>query len=66
MAIKYFGEAGATEYDRLTRSHRKASGETLLRLLPTEVTGFDNTIVASQTLLHALGERRTPLTSEHS
>ena len=60
MAIKYFGEAGAIEYDKMTQSHREASGETLLRLLPTEVKGFDNTRLASQPLLHALGERSTP------
>lgn len=60
MAIKYFGESGAIEYDKLTRTHRETTGETLLRLLPTEVKGFDNTRVTSRALLQALREQRTP------
>jgi len=54
MAINHFGEAGAVEYEKLTRSHREATGETLLRLAPTEVKGFDNTRTASQSLLRSL------------
>ena len=57
MAIKYFGEAGAIEYDKMTRSHRETAGETLLRLAPTEVKGFDNTRLMSRSLLHALDAR---------
>jgi PPOX class probable F420-dependent enzyme len=60
LAIKYFGEAGAIEYDKMTRSHRETAGETLLRLAPTEVKGFDNTRAMSRSLLQALDARPTP------
>lgn len=60
MTIKYFGAAGATECDKMTRPHREATGETLLLLVPTEVKGFDNTLTMNHTLLRTLESRPTP------
>lgn len=47
MAVRYFGQVGAAEYDRLTAATYAASGLTLITLRPTAVRGFDNA--------HALG-----------
>jgi PPOX class probable F420-dependent enzyme len=54
MAVKYFGESGAVEYERLSRAQRQRDGETLLRLVPIEVKGFDNTHTTSEALLRSL------------
>lgn len=51
MAVRYFGKLGAAEYEKLSKDDREANGQTLLRLIPSEVKGFDNTKVISRALL---------------
>ncbi len=51
MAVRYFGKVGAGEYDKLSREEREATGQTLIRLVPTEVKGFDNTRAINAALL---------------
>lgn len=43
LAVRYFGRVAAATYERMYRETREAAGTTLLRLVPTEVKGFDNT-----------------------
>lgn len=51
LATRYFGKIGANEYHKLTSADREASGQTLIRLIPTEVKGFDNTKAINAALL---------------
>ncbi len=51
MAVRYFGRVGANEYDKMSRDDRERTGQTLLRLVPSEVKGFDNTRVINAALL---------------
>jgi PPOX class probable F420-dependent enzyme len=43
LALRYFGRLGAAKYDQLYHETRAGAGATLLRLVPSEVKGFDNT-----------------------
>jgi len=43
LATRYFGKLGANEYAKLSSAERESTGQTLLRLIPSEVKGFDNT-----------------------
>lgn len=51
MALRYFGRLGAAEYDKLSSDEREATGQTLIRLVPSEVKGFDNTRAINAALL---------------
>jgi PPOX class probable F420-dependent enzyme len=51
MAVRYFGKVGANEYDKLSREDRERTGQTLIRLVPSEVKGFDNTRAINAALL---------------
>ncbi len=51
MAVRYFGKVGANEYDKMSRADRERTGQTLIRLQPTEVKGFDNTRAINAALL---------------
>lgn len=43
VAVRYFGRAGAAAYDKMTKEIYESTGLTLVKLLPTEIKGFDNT-----------------------
>jgi PPOX class probable F420-dependent enzyme len=43
LAVRYFGKVAAAKYEKMYRDHRAAAGTTLVRLVPHEVKGFDNT-----------------------
>lgn len=51
MAVKYFGKLGAAEYEKLSAEGRAETGETLIRLIPERVKGFDNTKAINKVLL---------------
>lgn len=51
MAVKYFGKVGAAEYDKMSAADREATGQTLIRLIPERVKGFDNTKSINKLLL---------------
>jgi PPOX class probable F420-dependent enzyme len=43
LAVRYFGKVAAAKYESIYREAREAAGTTLVRLVPSEVKGFDNT-----------------------
>lgn len=43
LAVRYFGKIAAAKYESMYRETREAAGTTLVRLVPSEVKGFDNT-----------------------
>ncbi|MGB3733705.1 MAG: PPOX class F420-dependent oxidoreductase [Ilumatobacter sp.] len=51
MAVRYFGKVGANEYDKLSSADRERTGQTLIRLVPSDVKGFDNTRAINAALL---------------
>lgn len=51
LAVRYFGKATANEYWKMTEEDREENGRTVLRLIPAEVKGFDNTKALSKALL---------------
>lgn len=51
MAVKYFGKLGAAEYDKISAADREATGQTLIRLVPERVKGFDNIKAINKALL---------------
>lgn len=51
LAVRYFGKIGANEYDKMSRVDRERTGQTLIRLVPSEVKGFDNTRAINAALL---------------
>ncbi|WP_051062970.1 PPOX class F420-dependent oxidoreductase [Ilumatobacter nonamiensis] len=51
MATRYFGKLGANEYEKISRADRESKGQTLIRLIPSEVKGFDNTKAINKALL---------------
>lgn len=51
MAVKYFGKVGAAEYEKLSAEERTETGQTLIRLVPERVKGFDNTKAINKVLL---------------
>lgn len=51
MAVRYFGKVGAKEYDKISSEERERTGQTLIRLVPSEVKGFDNTNAINAALL---------------
>lgn len=51
MAVHYFGKVAAQQYEKLVRDERTEHGTTLLRLVPTELKGFDNTSMIDRATL---------------
>ncbi|MGA9278705.1 PPOX class F420-dependent oxidoreductase [Ilumatobacter sp.] len=51
MATRYFGKLGANEYEKMSKADRESTGQTLIRLIPSEVKGFDNTKAIGAALL---------------
>ena len=43
LAVRYLGKVAAAKYEAMYRETREAAGTTLVRLVPSEVKGFDNT-----------------------
>ena len=62
MAEHYFGKLAAKQYEKMMRDERAEHGTTLLRLVPTEVKGFDNTkMIDKATLAFVRLRHRLPI-----
>lgn len=51
MAVRYFGKVGADAYAKLAAETRRTTSQVVLRLVPNEVKGFDNTTAIAAPLL---------------
>ncbi len=62
MAEHYFGKVAAKQYEKMMRADRAEHGTTLLRLVPTEVKGFDNSsMIDKATLAFVRLRHRLPI-----
>jgi PPOX class probable F420-dependent enzyme len=62
MAEHYFGKVAAKQYEKMMRDERAEHGTTLLRLVPADVKGFDNTsMIDKATLAFVRLRHRLPI-----
>jgi PPOX class probable F420-dependent enzyme len=62
MAEHYFGKVAAKQYEKMVREERAEHGTLLLRLVPSEVKGFDNSsMIDKATLAFVRLRHRLPI-----